>query len=92
MTDPQKHNVSRFERVLAFMLLALVLLSVATFIAIMVGTMQGMGSDDFASGLWPVVVMVPYIGLPLAIVLLIILMISSAVRRARESRRDQPER
>ncbi|MET0887224.1 MAG: multidrug ABC transporter ATPase [Mycetocola sp.] len=92
MTDPQKHNVSRFERVVAFMLLALVLLSVATFIAIMVGTMQGMGSDDFASGLWPVVVMVPYIGLPLAIVLLIILMISSAVRRARESRRDQPER
>ncbi|SFO03054.1 multidrug ABC transporter ATPase [Mycetocola miduiensis] len=91
MTDPQKHNVSRLERVLAFMLLALVLLSVATFIAIMVGTMQGMGSDDFASGLWPVVVMVPYIGLPLAIVLLIILMISSAVRRARESRRDQPE-
>jgi uncharacterized BrkB/YihY/UPF0761 family membrane protein len=92
VTDPQKHNVSRFERILAFMLLALVLLSVGTFVAIMVGTIQGMGSDDFASGLWPVVVMVPYIGLPLAIVLLIILMISSAVRRARESRRDQPER
>ncbi|WP_411720723.1 multidrug ABC transporter ATPase [Mycetocola sp.] len=92
MTDPQKHNISRFERVLAFMLLALVLLSVGTFVAIMIGTMQGMGSDDFASGLWPVVVMVPYIGLPLAIVLLIVLMISSAVRRARDSRRDQPER
>lgn len=91
VTDPQKHNVSRSERVLAFMLLALVLLSVGTFVAIMVGTMQGMGSDDFASGLWPVVVMVPYIGLPLAIVLLITLMVSSAVRRARESRRDQPE-
>lgn len=89
MTDPQKHNASRFERILAFMLLALVLLSVATFIAIMVGTMQGMGSNDFAGGLWPVVVMVPYIGLPLAIVLLIVLMISSAARRARESRRDQ---
>jgi uncharacterized BrkB/YihY/UPF0761 family membrane protein len=82
VTDPQKHNVSRSERVLAFMLLALVLLSVGTFVAIMVGTMQGMGSDDF---------MVPYIGLPLAIVLLITLMVSSAVRRARESRRDQPE-
>jgi uncharacterized BrkB/YihY/UPF0761 family membrane protein len=92
VTDPQKHNVSRLERVLAFMLLALVLLSVATFVAIMVGTMQGMGSDDFASGLWPVVVMVPYIGLPLAILLLIVLMVSSAVRRAREARRDQPER
>jgi uncharacterized membrane protein YhaH (DUF805 family) len=91
VTDPQKHDVSRIERILAFMLLALVVLSVGTFVAIMVGTMQGMGSDDFASGVWPVVVMVPYIGLPLAIVLLIVLMISSAVRRARESRRNQPE-
>lgn len=92
MTDPQKHNASRFERILAFMLLALVALSVGSFIAIMVGTMQGMGSDDFASGLWPVIVMIPYVGLPLSIVLLIVLMVSSAVRRARESRRDQPER
>ena len=92
MTDPQPQNASRLERILAFMLLALVLLSVGTFVAIMVGTGQGMGSDDFAAGLWPMVVMVPYIGLPLAIVLLITLMISSAVRRARESRRNQTER
>lgn len=89
MTDPSTHNASRFERILAFMLLALVLLSVGTFVAIMVGTGQGMGSEDFATGIWPVVVMVPYIGLPLAIVLLITLMISSAVRRARESGREQ---
>lgn len=92
VTDPQPHNASRFERILAFMLLALVLLSVGSFVAIMVGTGQGMGSDDFAAGLWPVVVIIPYIGLPLAIVLLITLMVSSAVRRAREARRNQPER
>lgn len=92
VTDPQQHNASRFERILAFMLLALVLLSVGTFAAIMVGTMQGMGSDDFVNGIWPVIVMVPYIGLPLAILLLIVLMISSAVRRARESRQDRPGR
>lgn len=92
MTDPQQHNASRFERVLAFMLLAMVLLSVGSFVAIMVGTGQGMGSEDFAAGLWPVIVMVPYIGLPLAILLLITLMVSSAVRRARESRRDRQER
>ena len=92
MTDPEPHNVSRFERVLAFMLLAMVLLSVGTFVAIMVGTSQGMGSEDFSSGLWPVIVMVPYIGLPLAIVLLVTLMISSAVRRASGSRRDRQER
>jgi hypothetical protein len=89
VTDPEPHNASRFERILAFMLLAMVLLSVASFVAIMVGTGQGMGSEDFTSGLWPVIVMIPYIGLPLAVVLLIILMISSGVRRARESRRDR---
>ncbi len=91
MTDSQPHNASRIERVLAFMLLGLVLLSIGSFVAIMVGTGQGMGSNDFAEGLWPVVVMIPYIGLPLAILLLITLMISSAARRARESRRDRPE-
>ena len=71
------------------MLLAMVLLSVGSFVAIMVGTGQGMGSEDFATGLWPVIVMIPYIGLPLAVALLITLMISSAVRRARESRRNR---
>lgn len=79
--------VSRFERVLAFMLLGLVLLSVGTFLAIIIGTWQGMGSSDFAGGIWPVVVMVPYIGLPLAFVVLITLMITSVIRRSRENKR-----
>jgi uncharacterized BrkB/YihY/UPF0761 family membrane protein len=84
--------VSRFERILAFMLLGLVLLSVGTFLAIIIGTWQGMGSSDFAGGIWPVVVMVPYIGLPLAFVVLITLMISSVVRRSRENKRTTTRR
>lgn len=92
MTDNNPQNVSRFERVLAFMLLGLVLLSVGTFLAIIIGTWQGMGSSDFGGGIWPVVVMVPYIGLPLAFVLLITLMITSAVRRSRENKRTTTQR
>jgi uncharacterized BrkB/YihY/UPF0761 family membrane protein len=92
VTAKNPSHVSRFERVLAFMLLGLVLLSVGTFLAIIIGTWQGMGSADFASGIWPVVVMVPYIGLPLAFVLLITLMITSVVRRSRENKRTTTQR
>ena len=92
MTANNSANVSRFERILAFMLLGLVLLSVGTFLAIIVGTWQGMSSSDFAGGIWPAVVMVPYIGLPLAFVLLITLMITSAVRRSRENKRTTTQR
>lgn len=74
------------------MLLALVVFSVGTFLAIIIGTWQGMGSSDFAGGIWPVVVMVPYIGLPLAFVLLITLMVTSAIRRSRENKRTTPQR
>jgi uncharacterized BrkB/YihY/UPF0761 family membrane protein len=84
--------VSRFERILAFMLLGLVLLSVGTFLAIIIGTWQGMGSSDFAGGIWPVVVMVPYIGLPLAFVVLITLMITNVIRRSRENKRTTTQR
>ncbi|PWC06921.1 multidrug ABC transporter ATPase [Mycetocola zhujimingii] len=92
MTDNNPQNISRFERVLAFMLLGLVILSVGTFLAIIIGTWQGMGSSDFASGIWPVVVMVPYIGLPLAFILLITLMITSVVRRSRDNKRTLTQR
>lgn len=74
------------------MLLGLVILSVGTFLAIIIGTWQGMGSGDFASGIWPVIVMVPYIGLPLAFILLITLMITSVVRRSRENKRTLTQR
>ncbi|MFU8946224.1 multidrug ABC transporter ATPase [Mycetocola zhadangensis] len=92
MTANNPSNVSRLERTLAFMLLGLVLLSVVTFLAIIIGTWQGMGSADFAGGIWPVVVMVPYIGLPLAFLLLITLMITSMVRRSRDNKRTTTQR
>ncbi len=69
------------------MFTAMVLLSVAAFIAVMVGTMAGAAENDgFSQGLWPVVIMLPWFALPLGFLLLISLLIVHAVKRARSTR------
>ncbi|MCW4458509.1 multidrug ABC transporter ATPase [Microbacterium sp. MPKO10] len=75
------------QRVLAYVLVSVVILSVASFFAIMIGTWSGMAQSDFGTGFWPVVAMTPYIGLPLAMLVLIALLISGAVSRSRQARR-----
>lgn len=42
--------VRRIDRILAFMSLGLLLLSVLCFVAIMIGSASGMKHDDFAAG------------------------------------------
>ncbi|MGK9146371.1 multidrug ABC transporter ATPase [Plantibacter flavus] len=86
MTDDKTPSISRPERILAYMVVTIVAASIAAFVAIMVGTATGLQQADFGSGVWPFVAMVPYVGLPLAFVLVIALMIVGAVRRSRESR------
>ncbi len=77
-------TINRIERVLAFMVVALIALSVLCFIAIIVATAFGVGADDaFSQGLWPSIFLTPYVGLPLAFVLMIVLFLSNATRRRR---------
>lgn len=76
--------VRRIDRILAFMSLGLVLLSVICFFATMLGT--PLGVTDYSTGIWPVVVIVPIIALPLAFVLILTLLIMSFVRRARANK------
>lgn len=70
------------------MLLGMVLLSVACFFAIMIGTWSGMSQEDFAGGAWPAVSVVPLIGLPLAMILLVVLIVMNARRRSRAAEGD----
>ncbi|GAB2520114.1 multidrug ABC transporter ATPase [Paramicrobacterium agarici] len=81
-------STSVVQRVLAYALLGVVLISVASFFAIMIGTWNGMEQADFGTGLWPVVAMTPYIGLPLAMIMLIALLVAGAVGRSRAARRQ----
>lgn len=77
----------RAERILAYMVAATVGLSILAFLAVMFGTLAGVGADDgFSQGIWPYVLVLPMIGLPIGFLLLIALLIVNGVRRSRESR------
>ena len=77
----------RAERVLAYMVAATIGLSILAFLAVMIGTLAGVGADDgFSEGIWPAILILPLIGLPIGFVLLIVLLIVNGVRRSRESR------
>jgi len=67
------------------MMVAVIALSIGSFLAVIIGTVSGMGGADFAQGVWPAVAVTPYFGLPFAILLLISLVIVSAKRRTREA-------
>ncbi len=84
--NPSETSTSTIQRVLAYALLGVVIISVGSFFAIMIGTWTGMSQADFGTGLWPVVAMTPYIGLPLAMLVLIALLIAGAIGRSRAAR------
>jgi len=73
----------RGERILAFMVASAVGLSILAFVAIIIGTASGV--RDFGAGFWPVVFILPLIGLPIGLVLIIVLIIVSGLRRGREA-------
>jgi hypothetical protein len=81
--DSSQLQPGRVERILAFMSLGIALLSIVCFFAIIIGTATGMTRDDFLTGIWPLVAVLPNIGLPLAFVLIITLLVITWVRRRR---------
>ncbi|MGO2660546.1 hypothetical protein [Mycetocola reblochoni] len=82
-TDSQP---SRFERILAFMLAGLMFASVAAILAVLIAQASGVSSAAFGTGIWPVIAFLPYVGLPLAIIALIVLTVVGLVRRAAQNR------
>ncbi|CAN5181397.1 hypothetical protein BH11ACT2_BH11ACT2_20510 [soil metagenome] len=71
---------------LAFIIASCLGLSVIAIIAIFIGRAAGAVMN---SQLWTTVVVLPSIGIPIAIFLMIVLLVVSAVRRAREARDAQ---
>jgi uncharacterized membrane protein len=68
------------------MVMGMVGLSVLAFFAIILGTAMGAGTDNgFSQGIWPTVFILPVIALPIAILLMLVLMVISMRRRAREA-------
>lgn len=69
---------------MAYLIAGLVLASLASFVAVIVGTAMGVGTDDgFSHGIWPIVLMLPLFALPAAMVLTFALLIVGAASRRR---------
>ncbi|WP_434810103.1 multidrug ABC transporter ATPase [Microbacterium sp. bgisy189] len=78
--------VRRIDRILAFMSLGLLALSVVCFFAIMIGSATGMEQADFGTGIWPVVGATVYIAPILAFAMLMTVLIMTFVRRAKANK------
>jgi TRAP-type C4-dicarboxylate transport system permease small subunit len=90
VTDETPQTTSRAQRVLAFTAAGLVILSIACFFALMIGTWAGAGPDQSSGrGIWPTVELLPLAALPLAFVLIIVLLVVSLVSRSKQNRRAE---
>ncbi|WP_345799830.1 multidrug ABC transporter ATPase [Microbacterium sp. AZCO] len=76
--------VRRIDRILAYMALGLTILSIVCFFAVILA--RPLGVTNFAAGIWPLVVVLPLIALPIAFVMIVVLLIMSFVRRSRANK------
>ncbi|HET8896704.1 MAG: hypothetical protein M3Y46_12790 [Actinomycetota bacterium] len=70
--------LNRIERVLAAMILAIIAVSLLAIISTMLAAGAG---TEMSGGIWPALMLVGYIGLPIAFVLIVTFLIVSARRR-----------
>lgn len=79
-------NDHRLERILAFMVASAIGLSIVSFLAVIIASGVGVTGEQFSQPPWPTILVLPVIGLPLGVIVLIALLIVSGLRRGREAR------
>jgi len=85
--EPDRRPVSQAERIVFFVFISAIGLSVLSFIAIIIATAAGMNNPaTYQGGIWPSVVVLLQFGPPLAIIMLVTLVVINLVRRRRESK------
>ncbi|WP_345068927.1 hypothetical protein [Leifsonia kafniensis] len=90
MTIQPPPSPQRIDRILAYMVAAVIGLSIIAFVAVIAATAAGVGANDgFSTGIWPFVIMLPLFGLPVGFVLIIALLVISTVRRSRQTRANK---
>lgn len=80
--------IRRLDRILAFTALGIAAASVVCFFAIIIGTALGMDQAAFGHGAWPLIAAIPYWGLPVAFLMIIVLLTMSFIRKGRASSRS----
>ena len=86
MTANSPVSENRLERVLGFMIIGIFAVSMICFLAIIIATASGLQREDFAEGAWPMVSLIPFVGLPLAMILMVALFVVVARRRGRAAK------
>ncbi|RPE75995.1 hypothetical protein EDF39_2437 [Frondihabitans sp. PhB161] len=78
-------GIRRAERVLVY---AAITVAVFSAVCIAIYLIGGAAHVTSASGIWPAIAVLPVLGFPIAILLIIAFVIVSAIRRQRETRGD----
>jgi hypothetical protein len=84
VADNTRVPLDRTERVLAFAVASVGILSIVSIVVILIARAAGMGA--FNTGIWPVIATLPLVGLPLALIGIIAFIVVSGTRRARLAR------
>ncbi len=74
---------NRLDSVIAAMIVGIIIVSVVAMIFYMIGTSGGWLVGNFAVMVW----VLPFIGLPIAIILMLVVLIRVAIRRSRANKR-----
>lgn len=85
MPEPPVRVIDRF---LAFASLGIVVASVVCFFVIIIANAAGTTAAQFGEGAWPVVSLVPMIGLPIGFLMMLALIIMTMVRKGRAAKRS----
>ena len=72
--------LNRIERILRNMIASAAGLSIVAIVAIIVGRMSGVNTTE---GVWLTITVLPFIGLTIALVLIIVFLVVSVTRRRR---------
>lgn len=87
MTQETPAPASRVQRILSYIIAALVIVSLVCIAAILIGTaVGGFAQQGSGEGLWPAVFVLPLIALPIAFVLIIALIIVVGRQRSRAAK------
>ena len=87
MTTGNSAPANFSQRLIAYAIATLVVVSLLCFVAVIIGTWVGAADDGgFSVGLWPVIITLPLFALPIGMVLTITLLIVSASARAKRER------
>jgi len=66
------------------MALTVIGLCVLAILAVIIAPVLGV--HEYAGGIWPLIVVLPLVGLPIGFLMLIALLVTNIVRRSREAR------